>query len=183
MSKVLGTWYLRTLTIGAGLLGRLVAPRPSGGAGASSRCAGARGRGSARRRIRREAGGRRCPRARSRRAPPASARAPLHVGAKLVAAEDRQLVAGRSRVLDRVVEPAEVAVHRLAPADRLDEPELLEVRRCGRGPRQAARGCPSRRVLSWSSVSGSTRRSVLRAPRRGAPRWCSSDRSGSATSR
>ena len=50
-----------------------------------------------------------------------------HVVAQLVAAQDRQLVAGRPRVLDRVVEAAELAVHRLAPADRLDQPQLLEV--------------------------------------------------------
>jgi hypothetical protein len=51
----------------------------------------------------------------------------VHVGAELDAAEDRQLVAPVARVLDRVVEPAEVAVQRLAVARGLDEPELLEV--------------------------------------------------------
>ena len=59
-----------------------------------------------------------------------------HVRAKLVAAQDRQLVASRARVLDRVVEAAEVAIHRLAPADRLDEPELLEVRDVAEVPGQ-----------------------------------------------
>jgi hypothetical protein len=49
------------------------------------------------------------------------------VGAELGAAEDRQLVAPGPRVLDRVVEPAEVAVQRLAATGGLDQPELLEV--------------------------------------------------------
>ena len=51
----------------------------------------------------------------------------VHVGAQVVAAQDRQLVADLARVLDRVVERAELAVHRLAVADALDQPELLEV--------------------------------------------------------
>ena len=55
------------------------------------------------------------------------ARTSLHVGAQLVAAQDRELVAGLARVLDRVVEAPELAVHRLAVADALDQPELLEV--------------------------------------------------------
>ena len=49
------------------------------------------------------------------------------VGAELLVAEDRQLAARLSRVLDRVVEAAELAPERLAVADRLDQPELLEV--------------------------------------------------------
>ena len=51
----------------------------------------------------------------------------VHVGAQLVAAQDRQLVAGLARVLDRVVEAPQLAVHRLAAADPLHQPQLLEV--------------------------------------------------------
>ena len=49
------------------------------------------------------------------------------VGAQLGVAQDRQLAARPARVLDRVVEAAELAVQGLAPADRLHQPELLEV--------------------------------------------------------
>ena len=49
------------------------------------------------------------------------------VGAQLGVAQDRQLAAGPARVLDRVVEAAELAVQRLAAADRLHQPQLLEV--------------------------------------------------------
>jgi hypothetical protein len=45
-----------------------------------------------------------------------------HVGPQLRAAEDRKLVPARARVLDRVVETAEVPVERLAAARALDEP-------------------------------------------------------------
>ena len=51
----------------------------------------------------------------------------LHVGAQIVAAQDRQLVADLARVLDRVVERAQLAVHRVAIPDALNQPELLEV--------------------------------------------------------
>jgi hypothetical protein len=51
----------------------------------------------------------------------------FHVSAKVVASQDRELVADLSRVLNRVVEAAELAADRLAIADTLDEPELLEV--------------------------------------------------------
>jgi hypothetical protein len=50
-----------------------------------------------------------------------------HVGTQLVAAQDRQLVAGPARVLDRVVEAPELAAQRLTVADPLDQPELFEV--------------------------------------------------------
>ena len=50
-----------------------------------------------------------------------------HVGAQLLAAQDRQLVAGGSRVLDRVVVAAQAPVERRAATGLLDEPELLEV--------------------------------------------------------
>jgi hypothetical protein len=50
-----------------------------------------------------------------------------HVRAKLVAAKNRELVADLARVFDRVVESTELAAHRLAAADPLDEPKLLEV--------------------------------------------------------
>ena len=102
--------------------------RPSAAAAASSRCAGARGRAASRRRSLRAAGG-----PRRRRRPPRLqyVKRPLadvgHVGAQLGVAQDRQLAARPARVLDRVVEAAEVAVQRLALADRLHQPELLEV--------------------------------------------------------
>ncbi len=51
----------------------------------------------------------------------------VHVAPQLLAAKQRQLVADPARVLDRVVEAAEGAVERLAAADPLDQPELLEV--------------------------------------------------------
>ena len=51
-----------------------------------------------------------------------------HVGAQVVAAQDRQLVAGGTRVFDRVVKAAQLAAHRLPARDRLHQPELLEVR-------------------------------------------------------
>jgi hypothetical protein len=51
----------------------------------------------------------------------------LHVRADLIGAEDRQLAADLARLLDRVVEVAQVAAKGLAPADSLDQPELLEV--------------------------------------------------------
>jgi hypothetical protein len=51
----------------------------------------------------------------------------LHVRADLIGAEDRQLAADLPRLLDRVVELAEVAAQRIAPPDALDQPELLEV--------------------------------------------------------
>ena len=61
-----------------------------------------------------------------------------HVGAQLGVAQDRQLAAGLARVLDRVVEAAELAVHRLALADRLHQPELLEVGDVAEVPGQRA---------------------------------------------
>jgi hypothetical protein len=51
----------------------------------------------------------------------------IHVGADLVGAQDRKLASDLPRLLDRVVELAQVTPQRLAPADPLDEPELLEV--------------------------------------------------------
>src|SRR5262249_21034803 len=51
----------------------------------------------------------------------------VHVGAELLAVEDRQLAADPARALDRGIESAELAVQRLAAADALDQPELLEV--------------------------------------------------------
>jgi hypothetical protein len=51
----------------------------------------------------------------------------LHVRADLVGAQDRQLAADLARLLDRVVELAEVTAQRLAAADPADKPELLEV--------------------------------------------------------
>ena len=62
---------------------------------------------------------------------------PQQVGAQLVVAQDRQRATGLARVLDRVVEAAQLAVHRLAVADRLHQPELLEVGDVARGPRPA----------------------------------------------
>ena len=61
-----------------------------------------------------------------------------HVGAQLGVAQDRQLAAGLARVLDRVVEAAELAVQRLAAADRLHQPELLEVGDVAEVPGQRA---------------------------------------------
>ena len=61
-----------------------------------------------------------------------------HVGAQLLVAQDRQLAADLARVLDRVVEAAELAVQRLAPADRLHQPELLEVGDVAEVPGQRA---------------------------------------------
>ena len=60
------------------------------------------------------------------------------VGAQLGVAQDRQLAAGLARVLDRVVEAAELAVQRLAVADRLHQPELLEVGDVAEVPGQRA---------------------------------------------
>jgi len=51
----------------------------------------------------------------------------LHVGANLVGPQDRQLAADLARLLDRVIERAEVPAQGLAAADPLDQPELLEV--------------------------------------------------------
>ncbi len=50
-----------------------------------------------------------------------------HVGAQLGVVEDRQLAALAARVLDRVVVLAEIPVQRLAAADGLHQPQLLEV--------------------------------------------------------
>ena len=77
------------------------------------------------------------------------------VGAEIVVAQNRQLAAGRSRVLDRVVEAAELALERLAAADRLHQPELLEVGDVAEVPGQRAE---QRRVdgLSCRSSSGAT---------------------------
>jgi hypothetical protein len=60
------------------------------------------------------------------------------VVAELVAAQDRQLVAGLARVLDRIVDPPELAVGGIAPADALNEPELLEVGDVAEIPSQRA---------------------------------------------
>jgi hypothetical protein len=60
------------------------------------------------------------------------------VGAQLGVAQDRQLAAGLARVLDRVVEAPEVAVQGLAVADRLHQPELLEVGDVAEVPGQRA---------------------------------------------
>ena len=62
----------------------------------------------------------------------------LEVGANLVGLEDRKLAADPSRLLDRVVEGAELVAQRLAPADPLYEPELLEVRDVAEVPDQRA---------------------------------------------
>jgi hypothetical protein len=51
----------------------------------------------------------------------------VHVGADLVGPEDRQFPPDLAGLLNRVVELAQVAAQRLATADPLDEPELLEV--------------------------------------------------------
>ena len=76
-------------------LRRARSSRPSAAAAASSRCAGARGRSASRRGSRRE-GARPRPRGRLRRAPRACARGPPHVGAQLVAAQDRRAGCGSS---------------------------------------------------------------------------------------
>jgi hypothetical protein len=60
------------------------------------------------------------------------------VGAQLGVAQDRQLAARLARILDRVVEATELAVQRLARADRLDQPELLEVGDVAEVPGQRA---------------------------------------------
>jgi hypothetical protein len=60
------------------------------------------------------------------------------VGAQLGVAQDRQLAPGLARVLDRVVEAAEVAVQRLVAADRLHQPQLLEVGDVAEVPGQRA---------------------------------------------
>ena len=52
---------------------------------------------------------------------------PFHVGADLVGPQDRQLAADLAGLLDRVVELAQLSAEWLAPADPLDQPELLEV--------------------------------------------------------
>jgi hypothetical protein len=52
----------------------------------------------------------------------------VHVGADLPGAKDWQFAADLARLLDRVVELAEVASERLAAPDPADQPELLEVR-------------------------------------------------------
>jgi hypothetical protein len=62
----------------------------------------------------------------------------VHVGAELRPAQDRQLVADPAGVLDRVVETPETTVEGLAPADPLDEPELLEVRDVAEVPGERA---------------------------------------------
>ena len=62
----------------------------------------------------------------------------VEVGAKLVAAQDRQLAACAPRVLDRVVEAAELAVQRLPATHRLHQPQLLEVGDVAQVPRQWA---------------------------------------------
>jgi hypothetical protein len=49
------------------------------------------------------------------------------VGPNLVGSQDRQRAADLARLLDRVVELAEVTPEWLPAADPLDEPELLEV--------------------------------------------------------
>jgi hypothetical protein len=51
----------------------------------------------------------------------------VEVGAKLLVAQDRQFAAGLARILDRVVEAPQLTMQRLAPANRLHQPELLEV--------------------------------------------------------
>jgi hypothetical protein len=62
----------------------------------------------------------------------------LHVWADLVGPQDRQLAPDLAGLLDRVVELAEVAAERLAAADPLDEPELLEVADVAEVPDQRA---------------------------------------------
>jgi len=61
-----------------------------------------------------------------------------HVGAQLLTAKDRQLVSDLPRVFDRVVEAPELAAQRLAAADPLDQPELLEVRDVAEVPSERA---------------------------------------------
>jgi hypothetical protein len=51
----------------------------------------------------------------------------VHVGAHLVGLQDGQLAADLARLLDRVVEIAQIAPEGLPAADALDQPELLEV--------------------------------------------------------
>ena len=60
------------------------------------------------------------------------------VDAKLVAVQDRQLAAAGARVLDRVVEPAQIAVQRVPTANRLHQPQLFEVGDVAQVPRQGA---------------------------------------------
>ena len=62
----------------------------------------------------------------------------VEVGAKLVAAQDRQLAADRPWVLDRVVEAAQLAVQRVQAANRLHQPQLLEVGDVAQVPGQGA---------------------------------------------
>jgi hypothetical protein len=60
------------------------------------------------------------------------------VGADLVGAEDRKLAADLPRLLDCIVERPELPSKRLAAADSLNEPELLEVRDVPEIPDQRA---------------------------------------------
>jgi hypothetical protein len=60
------------------------------------------------------------------------------VGAQLGVAQDRQLTSGLARILDRVVEAAELTVQRLTAADRLHQPKLLEVGDVAEVPGQRA---------------------------------------------
>ena len=60
----------------------------------------------------------------------------LHVGAEIVAPQDREFVAVGARVLDRVVDAAEIAVQRFPAPGRLDEPQLLEVGDMAQIPRE-----------------------------------------------
>jgi hypothetical protein len=69
----------------------------------------------------------------------------FHVGTQLRVAQDRQLAANLARVLDRVVEAAQLPVQRLPPADRLHQPQLLEV---GDVPEVPGQGTQDRRVDS-----------------------------------
>jgi hypothetical protein len=62
----------------------------------------------------------------------------VHVGLDLSGPQDRQLAAVLAGVLDRVVEAAEVAPQRLAAADPLHQPELLEVGDVAEVPDQGA---------------------------------------------
>ena len=68
----------------------------------------------------------------------------VHVGLDLAGAQDRQLTAAAARVLDRVVEAAEVAAQGLAIADPLHQPQLLEVGDVAEVPDQRAEKSASR---------------------------------------
>jgi hypothetical protein len=63
---------------------------------------------------------------------------PVHIGTHLVGLQDRQLTADLARLLDRVVELAQVAAQRLAAADVPDQPQLLEVADVAQVPDQRA---------------------------------------------